>query len=125
MQFIQPESMPKPGGHYSPAVVHNGTVYVSGQLPFVDGVAQLGPIADQTKASLDNLETILLAAGSDRFHILKLNVFLADIGDWAEVNTTLADWFGDYRPARAIIPCGLLNRGCGVEIDCIAAVKSS
>ncbi|QYK54272.1 MAG: RidA family protein [Fimbriimonadaceae bacterium] len=123
IQFIQPDSFPKPAGHYSPAVVHNGTVYVSGQLPMVDGVAQLGPIDEQTNISLTNLETVLIAAGSDRNHILKLNVFLADIADWAVVNATLAEWFGDYRPARAIIPCGTLNRGCGIEIDCIAAVK--
>lgn len=88
----------------------------------VDGVAQLGPIDEQTKISLTNLETVLIAAGSDRKHILKLNVFLTDIADWAVVNATLAEWFGDYRPARAIIPCGTLNRGCGIEIDCIAAV---
>lgn len=123
IQFIQPDSLPKPGGHYSAGVVHNGTVYVSGQLPMLDGVPQLGPIEEQTKFSLKNLETILIAAGSDRNHILKLNVFLADIADWAVVNATLAEWFGDYRPARAIIPCGILNRGCGIEIDCIAATK--
>jgi reactive intermediate/imine deaminase len=105
--------------------VHNGTVYVSGQLPLdANGVAQLGSIEDQTRLCMKNLETILKASGSDLGHILKVNVFIADIGNWAKFNETYASIMGENRPARLVIPCGLLNRGCEIEIDCIAALKS-
>jgi 2-iminobutanoate/2-iminopropanoate deaminase len=124
MQFIAPSTMATPKGHYSPAVVHNGIVYVAGQLPMNEkGEAQLGTIEEQTALCLHNIEQILLASGSDMKQILKMNVYLSDISLWAQVNQTYAKILGDHKPARAIIPCGLLNRGCLIEIDCIAAVK--
>lgn len=115
----------KPKGHYAPAIVHNGIIYVSGQLPInTDGEAMTGPIEDQTKLCLQNIQTILQAAGSNLHHILKVNVFIADIANWAKFNETFAMVMGDHRPARIVVPCNLLNRGCGVEIDCIAALPS-
>lgn len=124
MQFIAPSTTATPKGHYSPAVVHNGIVYVSGQLPMdANGDAQLGSIEEQTALCLHNIEQILVASGSDMKHILKMNVYLSDISLWAQVNQTYARILGDHKPARAIIPCGLLNRGCLIEIDCTAAVK--
>jgi 2-iminobutanoate/2-iminopropanoate deaminase len=125
IKSIFPAEMQAPKAHYSPAIVHNGTVYVSGQLPLdANGVAQLGSIEDQTRLCMKNLETILKASGSDLGHILKVNVFIADIGNWAKFNETYASIMGENRPARLVIPCGLLNRGCEIEIDCIAAVKN-
>ena len=105
--------MSKPKGHYSPGIVHNGIVYVSGQLPIgEDGEAQLGSIEEQTLLCMKNIETILKASGSDLNNIIKVSVFIADIGNWTKFNETFAAIMGDYRPARIVVPCNLLNRGC-------------
>lgn len=121
IKAIYPSSKPK--GHYAPAVVHNGLVYVSGQLPLdANGEAQLGSIEEQTTLCMRNLENVLKASGSDLNHILKVSVFIADIGYWAKFNETFAHIMGDHRPARIVVPCNLLNRGCEIEIDCIAAI---
>ncbi len=113
----------KPAGHYAPGIVHNGIVYVSGQLPLnSNGEAQLGSIEEQTRVCMKNIETILHASGSNLRRILKVNVFIADISNWARFNETFAEIMGDHRPARIVVPCNTLNRGCGIEIDCIASV---
>lgn len=123
IQSIYPKEMPVPKGHYSPAIVYNGFVFVSGQLPLdATGEAQLGSIEEQTALCMKNIETILNSCNSDLQHILKTNVFIADINNWARFNETYTKIMGDHRPARVVVPCGTLNRGCAIEIDCIAAV---
>lgn len=120
---IYPAAMGKPKGHYAPGIVHNGIVYVSGQLPLNEaGEPQLGSIEEQTRQCMKNIETILHSSGSNLRYILKLSVFIADIGNWAKFNETFSEIMGDHRPARIVVPCNTLNRGCGIEIDCIAAV---
>lgn len=120
---IYPESMPYPKGYYSPAVVHNHTVYVSGQLPLNEkGEPQIANIEDEVRQCMKNIETILKASGSSLQHILKVNVFIADISNWPKFNQVFAEIMGDHRPARIVVPCNQLNYGCGIEIDCIAAV---
>ena len=124
IRSVYPSEMQKPKGHYSPAIIHNGIIYVSGQLPLdAKGEAQLGTIEEQTTLCLKNIETILKASGSSLDRILKVNVFIADIGNWAKFNETYSKILGEHRPARVVVPCNTLNRGCGIEIDCIAAVK--
>ncbi len=123
MKKIYPESMPVPKGYYSPAVVHNGTVYVSGQLAINEkGEPQISSIEDEVRQCMKNIEIILKASGSDLQHILKVNVFIADISNWPMFNQVFAEIMGDHRPARIVVPCNQLNYGCGIEIDCIAAV---
>lgn len=123
IKSIFPSESQKPKAHYSPAIVYNGIVYVSGQLPLnANGEAQLGSIEEQTTLCMKNIETILKASGSDLNHILKVSVFIADIGNWAKFNETYAGIMREHRPARIVVPCNLLNRGCGIEIDCIAAL---
>lgn len=119
---IQPESIPIPAGHYSPAIVHNGTVYVSGQLPLKDGKPISGDITEQTNLCLEQLETILIAAGSDKAQVLKLNIYISNIEHWSAVNACCREFFGDHRPARAIIPVLPLNHNCLIELDCTAAI---
>jgi 2-iminobutanoate/2-iminopropanoate deaminase len=120
---VYPSEWTKPKGHYAPAIVHNGIIYVSGQLPLnAHGEAQLGTIEEQTTLCMKNIETILKTSGSDLNHILKVGVFIADIGNWAKFNETFAKIMGEHRPARIVVPCGTLNRGCEIEIDCIASL---
>lgn len=123
-QLIYPDELPRPKGHYSPAVVHAQTVYVSGQLPVdQDGNVQLGPVEEQTELCLSNMKTILQASGSDLNHVLKVTIYITDMENWPRINEVYARIFGDHRPARAVVPVGPLHYGCAVEIECIAAVK--
>lgn len=124
MDFITPNTIPTPKGHYSPGVVHNGTVYVAGQLPLNEkGEAQLGSIEQQTAQCLRNMEQVLLAAGSSLQRIIKVNIFISDIALWPAVNAEYKKIMGDHKPARIVIPCNPLNYGCAIEMDCIAALN--
>lgn len=116
--------IPTPAGHYSPIIEHNGTLFVSGQLP-MDAATKEVPdgIEAQTVRALDNLENLLQAAGSDRNHVLQVRIYVSDIDHWDAVNRTYAAWFGDHKPARAIIPCGGLHYGCLLELEATAAVR--
>jgi 2-iminobutanoate/2-iminopropanoate deaminase len=117
------DATPAPRGHYSHAVVHNGLVFVSGQLPINpdDGLALAGrDIEAQTRQALENLDTALRAAGSARHLVLKTTVYVTDIALWDRVNATYAGFFGEHRPARTIVPTGPLHYGVDIEIEAVA-----
>lgn len=120
---IQTPNAPKPGGHYSQAIVHNGLVFVSGQLSIDPntGEKRIGTIEEQTELALNNIAEILKAANSDLSHVLKMTVYVADIELWSAVNTVYARVMGEHRPARAVIPTGRLHYGFLIEIEAIAA----
>ena len=124
MKPIKTDKAPLPGGHYSQAMVHNGLVYVSGQLPIdpQTGEKQTGAIEDQTRLVLQNLSAILDASGSSLKEVLKVTVYVADISLWGKVNEVYAEIFGDHRPARAIVPTRDLHFGFMIEVDAVAAV---
>lgn len=115
---------PQPGGHYSQAIVHNGLVYVAGQLPIdpATGEKKLGAIEEQTEQVLNNIREILLAAGSDMNRVLKMTVYVADISLWGKVNEVYARALGEHRPARAIVPVKELHYGFLIEIEAVAAL---
>lgn len=123
MKIIENELMPPPAkGHYSHCVEHNGILYLSGQLPLLsDGTVPDG-IEEQTLLTLQKVEKILQAAGSNKEQILHMTVYITDIAFWPQVNAVYADFFAAYKPARCIIPCGKLNYGALIEIDCTAFV---
>jgi 2-iminobutanoate/2-iminopropanoate deaminase len=117
---------PTPAGHYSQAIVHNGLVYVAGQLPIdpVTGEKKIGPIEEQTEQTLSNLRAILQAAGSDLDRVLKMTVYISDITLWGKVNEVYARVMGDHRPARAVVPVKDLHYGFQIEIEAIAALNA-
>lgn len=125
-RILTPDA-PAPGGHYSQAVVHNGVVYISGQIPIDPhtGEKQLGSIEAQTEQVLNNIFRILEAAGSDPAHLLKMTVYVSDIDLWSAVNAVYARMLGEHRPARAVVPVKDLHYGFKIEIEAIAAVASS
>lgn len=124
MKFIQPAGISTPRGHYTPAVVENGFVFVSGQLPLDnEGNMLKGTVEEQMLQCLKNIDLILQASGSSISRVVKATVFITDIGDWPKVNAVFANYFGDHRPARVVVPTGKLLEGIFVEVDCIAAVK--
>ena len=124
MKSIKTGNAPLPGGHYSQAIVHNGLVYVSGQLPIdpKTGEKQTGSIEEQTNLVLQNLSAILDASGSSLNQVLKVTVYISDISLWGKVNEVYAEIFGDHRPARAIVPTRDLHFGFKIEVDAVAAV---
>ncbi len=127
IQRIQTDGAPTPAGHYSQATVHNGVVYVAGQLAIdpATGERKLGSIEEQTERTLRNVEAILHAAGSDFAHVLRMTIYVSDISLWGAVNETYARVLGPHRPARAVVPTKDLHHGFLVEIDCIAAQRGA
>lgn len=125
MKPVNTDDAPSPGGHYSQAVVHNGLVFVSGQLSIDPhtGEKKLGSIEEQTEQALKNVAAILKAANSDLSKVLKMTVYVADINLWGAVNTVYARFMGEHRPARAVVPTGELHYGFLIEIEAIAATS--
>lgn len=126
MKEIFTADAPQPAGHYSQAIVHEGIVYVSGQLPWdpKNREKKVGSIEEQTEQVLINLSEILKAANSGIDQILKVTVYISDISLWDQVNQTYARVFGNHRPARAIVPTRDLHFGFQIEVDAIAIVNS-
>lgn len=125
IRYVLTAAAPAPAGHYSQATVHEGVVYVAGQLALDPATRELVPggIEAQAERTLANVAAVLEAAGSDFAHVLKMNVYVSDISLWGAVNATYARILGESRPARAVIPTRELKPGCLIEIDCIAAVR--
>lgn len=124
MTPIHTLNAPAPAGHYSQAIVHNGLVFVSGQLPIraANPEWKASGIEEQAEQVLANLDAILLAAGSDREKVLKVTVYISDIALWGAVNTVYADYFKGHKPARAIVPVRDLHHGYQIELEATAFV---
>ena len=125
MEKVRVENVPEPKGHYSPAVIHNGLIFVSGQLPWnhTTGQIETGAIELQTEQALRNVENILTAAGSDLNHVLQMTIYVSDMELWDKVNEVYKRVLGEHKPARAIVPVKDLHFGTKIEIQAIAAVK--
>jgi 2-iminobutanoate/2-iminopropanoate deaminase len=124
MQAIETRGAPSAAGHYSQAIVHNGVVYVAGQLPIdpKNRERPVGSIEEQTEQTLRNVEAILKAAGSGLDRVLQMTIYISDISLWGGVNVAYARMMGAHRPARAVVPVKELHYGYQIEIQAIAAV---
>ena len=112
---------PKAIGTYSQAVRSGSTVYLSGQIPLDPASGQLvgGDMEAQVRRVFDNLRAVALAAGGDLDSVVKLNVYLTDLGHFQLVNQVMAEYFSEPYPARAAVGVASLPRGALVEIDAI------
>ena len=121
---VHTEQAPAAIGPYSQAIVVDGWVFCSGQIPLdpVSGEMSTGSVADQSELVLRNLRAVLEPAGSRMDLVVKTTVFLSDMNSFAEMNEVYARHFGDHRPARAAIQAGALPKFCDVEIECVARV---
>lgn len=117
--IIQTEGAPEAIGTYSQAVKVGDTVYLSGQIPLVPETMELvgGEIDHQIKQVFGNLKAVCEAAGGDLSHIVKLNIFLTDLGNFATVNEIMATYFEKPYPARAAIGVASLPKGAEIEMD--------
>ena len=123
---VQTDQAPAAIGPYSQAMVSDGWVYCSGQIPIDPATGELidGGVAEQTHQVLKNLAQVLLAAGSSMDAVVKTTVFLSDMNTFADMNGVYAEHFGDHRPARAAVQAAALPKFVDVEIECVARVKS-
>ncbi len=118
-EIIASSDAPQAIGTYSQAVKVGSTVYLSGQIPLVPATMEMveGDIEGQIRQVFDNLLAVARAAGGDFSDIVKLNIFLLDLGNFAIVNKVMAEYFTEPYPARAAIGVAALPRDAGVEMD--------
>ncbi len=121
---VQSAKLPPPQGPYSPGVVLDRLVFVSGQGAIDPATGKLaGPdIQIQTEQTLNNIAAILEAAGSGLQYVLRCGVFLADMAEFKQMNAVYARMFGDNRPARTTVQAVLPLPGLRVEIDAVAYI---
>lgn len=124
IEVIATDRAPQAIGPYSQAVSSGGMLYLSGQVALDPASGELvGDTAEaQAARALENLGSVLAAAGSGFERVLKTTVYLIDMKEFAAVNAVYARYFGDSRPARATVQVSALPKGARVEIDAVALV---
>ena len=120
---ISSDQAPAAIGPYSQAVRHGGFVFLSGQIPLDPATGQLveGDIATQARRVFDNLRAVCAAAGGGFEDLVRVGIYLTDLGDFAAVNAVMAENFTAPFPARSTIEVSALPRGARVEVDAILA----
>jgi 2-iminobutanoate/2-iminopropanoate deaminase len=122
-EVIFTEKAPKAIGPYSQAIKSGNMLFISGQVPVNPATGELtGDIKVQTRQVLENLKSILLAAGASLVDIAKTTVFLKNIDDFAAMNEVYRDYFPNDAPARSTIEVSRIPRGSLVEIEAIAVI---
>jgi 2-iminobutanoate/2-iminopropanoate deaminase len=126
MKAISTEKAPAAIGPYSQAIQVGNLVYTSGQIPIdpATGMIVKGGIKEQTLQSLTNVKAILEEVGLTMSNVLKTTVFMADMGDFADMNSVYAEFFTEPYPARSAVAVKTLPKGALVEIEVIAEVKA-
>ena len=123
-EIIHTDDAPKAIGTYSQAVKIGNTVYLSGQIPLDPATMTIvdGDMGAQIKRVFDNLQAVARAAGGDLPDIVKLNIFLTDLGHFALVNELMAEYFQQPYPARAAVGVASLPKDSQVEMDAIMEI---
>ncbi|RZM82569.1 RidA family protein [Leptolyngbya iicbica] len=126
-KIVQTDQAPAPVGPYNQAIAATGTMlFVSGQIPLDPQTGELvggDDIVAQTEQAIANLKAILAAGGATLDNVVKTSVFLKDMNDFATMNATYAQHFGeDNAPARACVEVARLPKDVRVEIECIAVI---
>lgn len=125
-RIIQSDQMPRPVGPYSHAVVSNGFVFTSGQLPVVPESGKIEAIdfEGQLRQVLDNLKTVLESSGSDLSKVVKLTVFLIDLNNFATLNQVFTEYFPKEPASRSAVQVSRLPLNSLVEIEAIATLEN-
>ena len=123
-QIINTSKAPKPIGAYNQAVIRNGFVFTSGQVPIDPNTGKLvdGSFKERVRIVMNNLKFILEKAETDFSNVTRFSVFLTDISNYSEVNEVFNEFIKDGdAPSRSLIEVSSLPAGADIEIDCIAA----
>lgn len=123
MKTISTPKAPAAIGPYSQAIQVGNLVYTSGQIPIdpATGVFVEGGIKEQTRQVLSNVKAILQEVGLTMSHVVKTTVFMADMGDFADMNAVYAEFFSEPYPARSAVAVKTLPKGALVEIEVVAS----
>lgn len=122
LDVIQTDSAPAAIGPYAQAIVSQGLLFTSGQIPLDPKSMTISgkTITEQTEQALENLQAVLSAAGACPQQVIKTTVFLNDMNDFSEMNEVYARFFGDHKPARSCVEVSRLPKDVLFEIECIA-----
>ncbi|KIR03730.1 putative translation initiation inhibitor [Lachnospiraceae bacterium TWA4] len=112
-------------GHYSPGVISNGTLYISGQLSLDLDTREVvkGGIKEHLRQCLLNVERVLHAAGATKEDVVFCRVYITGMKYWDEANEEYNAFFGNHKPARIVISTNELHFGCMAEVEAIAELK--
>ena len=119
--IIQTSNAPAAIGTYSQAVKAGNTVYLSGQIPLVpDTMNMISEVfEEQAHQVFKNIKAVVEAAGGTTANLVKVNIFLTDLGQFAKVNEIMAQYFAEPYPARAAVQVSALPKGAQIEIDAV------
>jgi 2-iminobutanoate/2-iminopropanoate deaminase len=116
---VQTDQAPAPIGPYSQAVVADGVLYCSGQVPLDPGTGELvdGGVADQARRCLESLEAVCRAAGARLEDAARVGIYLTDMASFPEVNEVYGGFFSEPFPVRTTVGVAALPKGALVEMD--------
>jgi 2-iminobutanoate/2-iminopropanoate deaminase len=123
MKTVTSKEAPAAIGPYSQAIIENGLVFTSGQIPLLPETGEMiaGGVKEQAEQVIKNLGAVLKEAGSDFAHVIKTTCFLTDMGDFAAFNEVYSKHFSE-KPARSCVAVLALPKGAKVEIEAVAKV---
>jgi len=121
---VKTEKAPKAIGPYSQAIIANGFIFASGQIPIIPASGELktGTIEEQTRQVLNNLKVVLEAARSSLNKVVKSTVYLQDVNDFSRMNQVYSEFFKPPYPARATVQVARLPKDAKIEIEVVALV---
>jgi len=121
---IHSDQAPRAVGPYSQAIRHDKVLYLSGQIGLVPETGKLAgdDLQSQAVQVMHNLEAVLHEAGVATSDIIKVGIYLTDMGDFPVLNRLYAAWLGEHRPARATVAVAALPLGARIEMDLIARI---
>jgi len=124
--IINTQGAPAAVGPYAQGVRYGHLVFTAGQIPRDPATGRLisGDIREQTRVVLENLKAILTAGGSSLEQVLKVTVYMRDLGKFAQMNEVFEQYFGAHKPARTTVEVSALPLGVEIEMDAIAYVRS-
>ena len=124
-KVISTENAPKAIGPYSQAIVSNGFVFTSGQIPInpETGKIEATTVKDQVRQNLLNLSAVLKAAGTNLKNIVKLTVFMTDLSGFSQLNEVFMEFFPEKQPARSAVQVSRLPLDVMVEIEAVAILE--
>lgn len=125
LKVVHTDNAPQAIGPYSQAIIHNGILFTSGQIPInpKSGNVEVDTIKEQAKQVMENLKAVLEEAGSDFENVIKTTCFLSDMNDFTSFNEVYAEYFVNHKPARSCVAVKELPKGVKVEVELMAVIK--